>query len=277
EFLEKRRKFFAAKRAKEKINKPPTKAQQRSLMRTYLKNMDRWKPRALKSKSFAEIKELFDKAMARINNFVDFKTKLVQKSTKKDKVKVAQESSSKRAGDELDQERSKKQKVEDDKEQEELKKCLEIIPGHKNNVTIDATPLSYNKLLKNFDREDLEVLWRLVKDIFIKTKPVDDMDSFLMHTLKTMLEHHVEYYVWKNQQGLTKVKSMKLFGFCGVYYVTMQNILYYLLVEKMYPLINHTLHQMLNNVKLQGDDECEMAYELLRLVKKHLKEGYVPE
>nr|GEU92629.1 hypothetical protein [Tanacetum cinerariifolium] len=32
EFLEKRRKFFATKRAEEKRNKPPTKAQQRSLM-----------------------------------------------------------------------------------------------------------------------------------------------------------------------------------------------------------------------------------------------------
>nr|GEU88457.1 hypothetical protein [Tanacetum cinerariifolium] len=44
-----------------------------------------------------------------------------------------------------------------------------------------------------------------------------------------------------------------------------QNILYYLLVEKMYPLTNHTLHQMFNNVKLQVDYECEMAFELLRL------------
>ncbi|GJV71654.1 hypothetical protein Tco_1491649 [Tanacetum coccineum] len=42
----------------------------------------------------------------------------------------------------------------------------------------------------------------------------------------------------------------------------------------MYPLTKHTLHQMFNNVKLQVDYECEMAYELLRLVKKQLKEGY---
>nr|GEW07063.1 retrovirus-related Pol polyprotein from transposon TNT 1-94 [Tanacetum cinerariifolium] len=63
------------------------------------------------------------------------------------------------------------------------------------------------KMLKNFDREDLEVLWRLVKDRFIKSKPVDDMDSFLLHTLKTMFEHHVEDIVWKSQQGLTKVNS----------------------------------------------------------------------
>nr|GEV35967.1 hypothetical protein [Tanacetum cinerariifolium] len=100
------------------------------------------KPRALKNKSFAKIKELFDKAMKRINNFIDFKTELVEVSTKKDKTETIQESSSNRAGDELDHERSKKQKVEDDKESKELKKCLEIIPNNGDDVTIDATPLS---------------------------------------------------------------------------------------------------------------------------------------
>nr|GEX04083.1 ribonuclease H-like domain-containing protein [Tanacetum cinerariifolium] len=48
----------------------------------------------------------------------------------------------KRAGDELEQERSKKQKAEDDKESEELKRYLEIIPDDGDDVTIDATPLS---------------------------------------------------------------------------------------------------------------------------------------
>nr|GEX01551.1 hypothetical protein [Tanacetum cinerariifolium] len=60
---------------------------------------------------------------------------LVKKLSKKDHLK--------RAGYELEQERSKKQKVEDDKESEELKKCLEIIPDDGDDVTIDATPLSY--------------------------------------------------------------------------------------------------------------------------------------
>nr|GEV72316.1 hypothetical protein [Tanacetum cinerariifolium] len=101
DFIEKRKKFFAAKRDEEKRNKPPTKAQQRILMCTYL-NIDGWKPRALKNKSFAKIKELFDKAMTRINKFVDFRTELVEESTKKDKAETIQESSSKRAGDELD-------------------------------------------------------------------------------------------------------------------------------------------------------------------------------
>nr|GEV55369.1 retrovirus-related Pol polyprotein from transposon TNT 1-94 [Tanacetum cinerariifolium] len=40
QFVEKRRKFFAAKRAEEKRNKPPTQAQRRKIMCTYLKNME---------------------------------------------------------------------------------------------------------------------------------------------------------------------------------------------------------------------------------------------
>ncbi|GKD98410.1 hypothetical protein Tco_1382307 [Tanacetum coccineum] len=89
QLLEKRRKHFAAKRAKEKRNKPPTRAQQRSIMCTYLKNMEGWKPKDLKSKSFANIQELFDKAMKRVNTFVDYKTKLVEGSSKKVEVEIA--------------------------------------------------------------------------------------------------------------------------------------------------------------------------------------------
>ncbi|GJZ77349.1 hypothetical protein Tco_0642021 [Tanacetum coccineum] len=74
---EKRRKHFAAKRAEERRNRPPTKAQQRSIMCTYLKNMAGWKPKDLKTKSFANVQELFDKAMKRVNTFVDMDTELV--------------------------------------------------------------------------------------------------------------------------------------------------------------------------------------------------------
>ncbi|GKA34351.1 hypothetical protein Tco_0720780 [Tanacetum coccineum] len=81
QFLKQRRKHFAAKRAKEKRNRPPTRAQQRSIIL-------------------------------------------------------------KRAGEELEQESSKKQKVEEDKESEKLKQCLEIVPDDGDDVTIDATPLS---------------------------------------------------------------------------------------------------------------------------------------
>ncbi|GKB80999.1 reverse transcriptase domain-containing protein [Tanacetum coccineum] len=73
---------------------------------------------------------------------------------------------------------------------------------------------------------------------------------------------------------LIPTMNWKLFDSCGVHYVTMHTIPYYLLVEKMCPLTKHTLHQMFNDVKLQVDYESKMAYKLLRLVKKQLKEGY---
>ncbi|GJT21126.1 hypothetical protein Tco_0891063 [Tanacetum coccineum] len=87
-------KHFAAKRAKKKRNRPPTRAQQRSIMCTYLKNMEGWKPKRLKNKSFANIQELFDKAFKRVNIFVDYRTKLVEESSNKAEV---MEKSSKKA------------------------------------------------------------------------------------------------------------------------------------------------------------------------------------
>ncbi|GJU81051.1 hypothetical protein Tco_1283416 [Tanacetum coccineum] len=83
-----------AKRAEEKRNRPPTRAQQRSIMCTNLKNMEEWKPKSLKNKSFANIQELFDKAMKRVNTFVDYRTELVKESSKK--AETEQEVSSKK-------------------------------------------------------------------------------------------------------------------------------------------------------------------------------------
>ncbi|GJW72261.1 hypothetical protein Tco_0129178, partial [Tanacetum coccineum] len=110
QLLEKRRKHFAAKRAEERRNRPPTKAQQRSIMCTYLKNMAGWKPKDLKTKPFANVQELFDKVMKRVNAFVDMDTELVGGSeVREEGSETKEESSSKRAGDELEQETSKKE------------------------------------------------------------------------------------------------------------------------------------------------------------------------
>ncbi|GJT55725.1 hypothetical protein Tco_0990779 [Tanacetum coccineum] len=83
QLLEKRRKHFTAKRAEEKRNKPPTKAQQRKIMCTYLKNMEGYKLQDLKLKGFDFIQEMFDKAFKRVNTFKDFRTELVEGKEKR--------------------------------------------------------------------------------------------------------------------------------------------------------------------------------------------------
>ncbi|GJT79029.1 hypothetical protein Tco_1045754 [Tanacetum coccineum] len=92
-------------------------------MCTYLKNIKGWKPKSLKNKSFANIQELFEKAMKRVNTFVDYKT------------------DSKKAGEELEQESIKKQKVDEDKETAELQSLIEVIPDDEE-VAIDDVPLA---------------------------------------------------------------------------------------------------------------------------------------
>ncbi|GJS83147.1 hypothetical protein Tco_0749688 [Tanacetum coccineum] len=49
-------------------------------MCTYLKNMEGWKPKSLKSKSFANIQELFYKPFKMVNTFVDYITELMEES-----------------------------------------------------------------------------------------------------------------------------------------------------------------------------------------------------
>ncbi|GJY01037.1 hypothetical protein Tco_0359189 [Tanacetum coccineum] len=117
QLLEARKKHFAAIREKEKRNKPPTKAQKRNTMSTYLKNMAGYKHNQLKNKSFDDIQKLFDKAMKRVNTFVDMDTELVEGSkVRAEGNKTRAEGSSKRVGEDLQQVSTKKQKVDDDKE-----------------------------------------------------------------------------------------------------------------------------------------------------------------
>ncbi|GJV44376.1 hypothetical protein Tco_1428912 [Tanacetum coccineum] len=67
-------------RAQEKRNKPPTKAQKRNTMSTYLKNMAGYKNNQLKNKRFDDIQKLFGKAIKKVNSFVDMDTELVEGS-----------------------------------------------------------------------------------------------------------------------------------------------------------------------------------------------------
>nr|GEV09011.1 hypothetical protein [Tanacetum cinerariifolium] len=141
--------------------------------------------------------------------------------------------------------------------------------------------LNFITLLNNFDREDLETLWKLVKESFETTEPKNFSDDFLLNILGIMFEKPViEANVWKDQKGrygLAKVKGWKLFESCKVHIITFTTTQMFLLVEKKYHLTHFTLHQILNNVRLEVKEGSEMSLELLRLVRRQLNKGYVPE
>ncbi|GKD86620.1 hypothetical protein Tco_1357774 [Tanacetum coccineum] len=127
ELMDKRKKHFARLRAEEQRRKPPTKAQKRNTMSTYLKNMAGYKYNQLKTKNFEDIQMLFDKAMTRVNTFIDMDTELV-KGNKKVEAEVDDEA--------------------------ELKKHMEIVPN--DEVEIDAIPLATKPLII--------VDWKIIKE-----------------------------------------------------------------------------------------------------------------
>nr|GFA13015.1 hypothetical protein [Tanacetum cinerariifolium] len=58
-------------------------------------------------------------------------------------------------------------------------------------------------LLSNFDREDLKMIWQLVKERFASSKPKNFSDDFLLTTLTYMFEKpDVQAQVWKNQRSV---------------------------------------------------------------------------
>ncbi|GKE64628.1 hypothetical protein Tco_1518789 [Tanacetum coccineum] len=111
-------------------------------MSTYLKNIAGYKHNQLKNKNFNDIQKLFDKAMKRVNTFVDIDTGLVEGNEVRAKgSEIRAERSSKRAGEELEHDNAKKQKVDEDRETGELKRLMEVMPDEEE-VALDVIPLA---------------------------------------------------------------------------------------------------------------------------------------
>ncbi|GKD88264.1 hypothetical protein Tco_1363771, partial [Tanacetum coccineum] len=120
--------------------------------------------------------------------------------------------------------------------------------------------LVFSHMLKSFDREDLETLYKLIKAKYGSTRPVEDLDLVLYGDSKTMFNPHVEDLVWKNQLDY-RVLEWKLYDSCRVHSLRKQNMHIHMLIEKRYPLTPATITDMLNK-KLKADHWNEMCYQL---------------
>ncbi|GJX61305.1 hypothetical protein Tco_0294205 [Tanacetum coccineum] len=156
---------------------------------------------------------------------------------------------------------------DDDKEKEDLKQCFEIVP---EEVPINAISLATKPApIVEFDTEDMENLWKLVKAKHGYKMLEEAYERVLWGDLKVIFEPHVEDAVWMNLQG-QKILIWKLYDSCGVHFVRFQNMHIYMLVEKTYYLIPATITKTLNK-KLQAEYWNEMPYQLLKLMTKLAK------
>nr|GFA22559.1 hypothetical protein [Tanacetum cinerariifolium] len=203
----------------------------------------------------------------------------------------------------LDQQtEEKKEEIEaqddNDQEVEEMKLYIRIFPNE--DMAIDAIPLATKTLvnveykivkeekistyhiiradgstkrytlminfLKNIDREDLEALWKLVKNKHMNTRSEKGYERVLWGDLKVTFEPDIESKVWRQLQGYD-VTVWKLFSSSRVHIVRFKNLHIFMLVDKVYPLTPATITKMLER-KIQADQWNEIGYQLHKIMLK---------
>ncbi|GJS03872.1 hypothetical protein Tco_0320380 [Tanacetum coccineum] len=195
----------------------------------------------------------------------------------------------------------KRQKLEEDAEKEELKGFLDIIPREEFAEDVESLSTKYpivdwktyiltenfmyyqifrgdgssknykvlSEMLEDFDRQDVEELYRLVKERYSQTRPAG-YDLMLWGDLHTLFEPDEEDEIWKNQHEYNVI-SWSLYDFCGIHILLMQNgIAIHMLTEKKYPLSQEMISKMLKK-KLEVDHESSQAFELLRFIRSQVQ------
>nr|GEZ31520.1 hypothetical protein [Tanacetum cinerariifolium] len=208
--------------------RPQTEAQARRNMMVYLKNTAGFRLDYFKRMSYDDIRLIFE---AKFNENMDFLLKSHEQIDEETNraIKSINQTSAQKA--------TKRRKLNKEaKEVEDLKQHLEIVPDEDDDVYTEATPLarmvpvvdyqiilvnnkprykiikaygtyqlyvSFITMLKNFDRDDLETLWSIVKERFSTSKPNNFSDEYLLTTLKTMFGRpDRQDNVWKSQRSV---------------------------------------------------------------------------
>nr|GFA06183.1 xylulose kinase-1 [Tanacetum cinerariifolium] len=114
-------------------------------------------------------------------------------------------------------------------------------------------------------KDDLVMLWSLVKEKFNSTKPTYEKEREIWVELKRLFKPDTDDELWKFQKHIHDL-TWKLYDSYRVHHVsTEKGIDIYMLVEKEYPLSRETLTLALV-AKLLVDKDNEMSRELLRKI-----------
>nr|GEW72090.1 hypothetical protein [Tanacetum cinerariifolium] len=159
-----------------------TEAQSRKNIMVYLKNMAGFKMDFFKGMSYDDIHPIFEKYF---NSNVAF--------LKKSKEELGEEASRalKRKSESSKEKVVKKQKYDEEVHVVDYEIHTENNKPYYKIIRADGTHqlfLSCLSLLRNFDRDKLEMLWKIVQDNIASSKPNNFSDDFLLTALKSMFE-----------------------------------------------------------------------------------------
>ncbi|GKC61656.1 hypothetical protein Tco_1089254 [Tanacetum coccineum] len=131
----------------------------------------------------------------------------------------------------------------------------------------DTVYMRFGAMIKEFTREDLIELYRLVMQKYGTNMPEDVYDRVLWSDLRTMFDPPLnEDAIWSLplQQ---KIISWRYYDKCEVHCLTLEACSIYMLAERKYPLSKDSCQVMLK-MKLRDGKMNEVCYKLLKMNEK---------
>ncbi|GJS57323.1 anticodon-binding aminoacyl-tRNA synthetase, class 1a [Tanacetum coccineum] len=131
----------------------------------------------------------------------------------------------------------------------------------------DTVYMSFGAMIKDFTREDLIELYRLVMQKYGTSRPEDAYDRVLWSDLRTMFDPPLnEDAIWSLplQQ---KMVSWRYYDKCEVHCLTLEACTIYMLADRKYPLSKDACQVMLK-MKLLDGKMNEVCYKLLKMIEK---------
>ncbi|GJX14549.1 hypothetical protein Tco_0206307 [Tanacetum coccineum] len=125
----------------------------------------------------------------------------------------------------------------------------------------------FESMLKDFDRDDLVTLWKLVKDRFKTELPKSDLEKCLFWPLKVMFEPVATDLLWQFE---APIKSWKMYKSCKVHCLSMEGMIIYMLDDVEYPFQKTTLKKMLDH-KCEVSEFNEDVIQMINLIRGQLK------
>ncbi|GKB80746.1 hypothetical protein Tco_0947641, partial [Tanacetum coccineum] len=212
ELINQRKRYFAAQKAKERRNKPPTQAQQRTYMSNYIKHIGAYTLQQLRSYSFDEIKRCRRRTCSR-------------------KFKETKDWRKLKQGMNVEALQTKYPIIDWEIYTKGARKYWKIIRVGNHTEVYQF----FDDMLKAFDREDLVKLWSLVKEKFNSTEPTEDKEREIWVELKRLFKPDTDDELWKLQNHIHNL-TWRLYDSCGVHHVSIEKgIDIYMLIEKEYP------------------------------------------
>ncbi|GJS11513.1 hypothetical protein Tco_0368309 [Tanacetum coccineum] len=138
---------------------------------------------------------------------------------------------------------------------------------------VDTVYMSFGAMLKDFIKEDLIELYRLVMQKYGTNRPEDVYDRVLWSDLRTM------FYPPLNEDAIwslplqQKIISWRYYDKCEVHCLTLEACSIYMLADRKYPLSKDACQVMLK-MKLLDGKMNEVCYKLLKMIEKQAGEAH---